>query len=331
MSMVKGWSTVKSVYRESAWGVTATPLNAFGANVQTIDSSANRNMIEDPTMTADRNMSRSLFGNVDVTHNIVTTLNPEQSPFWLSMLLGIPTTTGSTAPYTHTYDPRVLPSFTLETDMSADIASTVLRYVGCRVASGSIQINQEGPAVLTLNTVAKSLSIESAPLDATPTYPTHVPWGAEHSKVTLDGVQQCDIASATINFDNMLDTGVYTLPCSGGTYGQRGELPSGQCKISGQMDLLMDSTAKGYLEKAIAMSTHAIQIVFQFGTGDGSAAGKEKIIFNMPQVDFGLFAPAINTRSGIRVTVPFTCHQATQKSLYVTVLSPRTAATLYLA
>lgn len=329
MPIAKGYSTVKAAYRESAWGVTATPLDAYGVNAQTIESSVSQNMIEDPTMLSGRGFPSMLYGNIDTSVTINTTMNPEQSGFWLAMALGLPVTTGSTAPYSHLFAPKALPSFTLETDFRTDIASTVLQYLGCKVSSAAIQANQEGPVTLNLTCSAQKVSKASTPLDATPVYPGHRPWGSRALRLRLDTVSACDVMSLSLNIDNELDTSIYTIPCTGQTYGQRGELPEGRARITGSMDLMLSTVAMGLFDKAVADGEAAIAFDLVSGAGDGAAVGGEKLAIQLPHAQIGKFAPPVNTRSGLRVTVPFSCYTGTNGLFYAMLLSPRTATQLY--
>jgi hypothetical protein len=328
MGIARGFSTVKSVYRESSWGVAATAYNAYGINIQSIASAVSQNMIDDPTMGSNRKRYRAIHGNIDAGFTITITVNPEQIAFWLNMAFGAATTTGSSAPYTHTFEPKTLPSFTLEEDFSADIAATVVRYSGCRVASGSVTIPQEGPVTMTLQCLAKNISVNAAALDATPTVPNHRPWSARESSIMIEGVRDCRIKAYTLNFNNEMES-IYTLGCDTQTYGERGDLTEGRCVVNGTLDMVFSNADT--MSTALSRTDQGVYAYMQFGTGDGSAEEKEKLSFHTPQVDFGLHAPSVETRAGLSVQVPFEAYATSSAySLTAALLSPRTAATLYL-
>lgn len=331
MPIAKGWSAVIGGYREASWGVDPVTPNLYQLNVQTFNPTASRNEVDDPTLSAVRGATRSLAGNIDVGASITVTANPGQIGYLLAMAFGLPTTTGSVAPFTHTFSPTTLPSFQIEEDLRTDVANTIYRYQGMRVASGSLQISSEGPVVLTLNCSGKSMTAHTAPLDATATTVVHYPWGTQHAAISIDGVSACGIRSFTLNFDNELDTGIYTMPCTGETFGTRGELPEGRSVITGSAELMFSTTAAGLLTSALARTSVAIVITLTFGTGDGSAVGKEKLTITLPKCDVGMFAPPVNSRSGISVTIPFSMYRESAAALTAVLLSPTNAAGLFIS
>lgn len=336
MGIARGYNVVKSVYQESAWGTPATPLNAYGINIQTIASAVSQNMIDDPTMSSSRKRFRALHGNIDAGFTITVTLSPTQIGFWLAQAFGLPTTTEeeivegeeTLTAYTHAFRPTTLPSFTLEEDFSNDITGKVIRYSGCRVASGSITIPQEGPVTMALQCLAKDISINAAPLDATPTVPNHRPWSARETKVFVELTSDCRIKGMTINFNNELES-IYTLGCDTQTYGERSDLTEGRCIVNGTMDMVFSNTDT--MAAALARTSQAIYAYMQFGNGEGMAEDREKLSLHMPQVDYGIHAPSIETRSGLSVSVPFEAY-ATSGTYAIgpDLVCPYDAATLYI-
>jgi hypothetical protein len=330
MPIAKGWSTVKCFYREMLWDTAIVDPNAYQVPVQTVELTASRNMVDDPTMSDSREPTRKLYGNIDAGANILVTVAPQTIGFWLAHIIGLPTTTGSTAPYSHAFTPKALTSFVTELDMRTDVSNKVYRVPGCRIGSATFQVNQEGPVTLNMQASGAKLVEATTPLDATPSVPTHVPFGTEHVAVTIDTVSACGIKSLTLNFDNELDTSIYTLPCTGSTYGQRGELPEGRLMLNGSMELMFSTTAANLLTSALARGTVAIVITLTFGTGLGTT-GNEKLTITMPKCDVGLFAPPINTRSGISVTIPFEMWKDSASAITATLLSPNAAAGLFIS
>lgn len=327
MGIARGYSTVKSVYRESAWGTPVTPANAYGINVQSIQSNVSQNLIDDPTMSSNRKRFRAIHGNIDAGFTITVTVNPEQIGFWLAMCFGLPTTTGETAPYTHAFQPSTLPSFTLEQDFTAEIATTVIRYTGCRVASGTFTIPLEGPVTLTMQCQAKAVSLHTAALDNTPTVPEHRPWSAREAQLQIDSAIDCRVKGMTINFNNELES-IYTLSCATSNYGERSELTEGRCVVNGSLDLVFSSAAT--MTKALARTASQLYPEVGFGTGTGAEVGLESLAFNMPTVDFGVHSPSIETRAGLSVTVPFEAYATGNAYSIAGILkSPRTATVLY--
>jgi hypothetical protein len=282
-------------------------------------------------MLSSREPTEKMYGNIDAGSTILASVGPNQIGYWLTHAMGVCTSSGSSAPYTHTFTPKTLPSFIIEHDYSADIASTVVRLTGCRVSSATLQIAQEGPVTISLESAAGMIVKASSPLDATPTEPGHDPWGTEHVGITIDGVSACGIKSFSLTIDNELDTSIYTLPCTGETYGQRGELPEGRCAISGSMDLMFSTAAAGLLTSALAKSSVAIVVTMQHGAGTGATVGNEKLTLTLPKCHVGLFAPPITTRSGISVSVPFTAWKDSSSALTAVLLSPLTAADMFIS
>lgn len=301
MAGVKGHEVVKAVYQEDAWGEVPTTPAGFLAYCESIGLAMSQEMIDDPTMLAGRGKSAQVYGNIDVSGSISVVMAPTHIGFWLKQCIGDPTTTGTAAPYTHVFTPDTLPSFIFEQDFNAAIADKVIQYTGCKVASWTIDLPQSGPCKLSMQVSGKGYLIDEAPLDGTLTDLGHLPFSGFNGKIYVDSTQIGSVKMARISCDNEMDTSVYTFPGGGETAGLRGDLPEGRAAITGELEMIFDSF--DYIDLAIAQTEVEVEITLIHGAGDGTA-GDEILTLTLDHVRIPLHAPAIETRSGLSVTVP---------------------------
>lgn len=317
-TQVAGVDVVVAAYQETTFGVDPSP-SPSGRLVyySSLTLSANQNMLDSTIMSSGRGTPRPSRGNIAVAGNLDTTLAPTSLGFWLKQILGDPTTTGETAPYTHVFKPdTLLPGFVIERDFTEIVANKVDKFNGLRVASAAFNFPQEGAATLSMTLQGKRYSIGTTPLDANLDDPGHREWAGFQGVVKQGGSVIGGALSATLQIDNQIDTGTYCFPGTGETAGLVYALREGRAKISGTIDVVFKDFA--LLDLALAGTPTSFEWVYTFGTGAGSA-GNEQVTFAVTDCEIPLTTPTIDTPSGMRLSVPFTAYQDdTDRGLSVT-------------
>lgn len=284
---------------------------------------AQRNAVQSNTISASRSRSQPGAGNLDISGSYNMELAPQHVGFWLRHILGAPTTTGASAPYTHTFRPATLPVGLLveKNWVPAGMTSKVEHFLGCRVADATFDVPQEGACTLSVNLQGAKYTITTAPLDATLADPGHTGWFAPDVTVNIAGSSSLICKSANIKITNNLETDRYTL----GTAGERVDCPEGFADVTGSVTAIVDTTLfTAFIDKANARTDTTLEIIYTFGAGTGASAGNEKLSLKLDHALIDLASPPINSPGGMEVAFTFNAFKsgATDKGLVAVLLSP---------
>lgn len=139
----------------------------------------------------------------------------------------------------------------------------------------------------------------ASPIDSSYTDPGHTPWdGLSIATVEEGGSPIAYLTGVDLTIENNLDGGNY---CIGGG-GVRRSLPEGKVKVSGTITALFESMA--LYRKAVAFQETSLKIIWQFGTGAGSA-GNESLEILLPEIKFSQETPIVEGDKGILYKGPF--------------------------
>jgi hypothetical protein len=319
---VLGSAVKVAVYDEVTYKTTTSVTKGMLAYYTECSLAASRNNIQPNTISSDRSRPRPGAGNYDVSGNLNVELAPEHVGFFLRHVLGAPVTTGAGAPYTHTFRPKDLPvGLIVERDWTTNIASKVEHFLGCRVAQATIDIPQEGAATLQMQLNGAKYAIAAAPLDASLGDTGHTGWFAPDCVVKVGGSAVTNLKSVQFTINNNVDTGRYAI----GNGGERTDLPEGFADVSGAVTAIVDTALfSAYLDKAIARTDTALEVILTFGTGTGGTAGNESLSLKLDHAQIELATPPINSPGGMEVSFNFTGYKsgATDKGLVAVLLSP---------
>lgn len=284
---------------------------------------AQRNAVQANTISADRSRSIPGAGNIDVSGSYNVEMAPQDIGFFLRHILGAPTTTGASAPYTHVFRPTTLPVGLLveKNWVTAGITGKVEHFLGCKVQDATFDVPQEGACTLAMNLQGAKYTIAAAPLDGTLADPGHTGWFAPDVSVTIGGSASLLVKSANIKVMNNLQTDRYTL----GTSGERVDCPEGFADCSGSITVIVDATLfSAFIDKANARTDTALSIIYTFGAGTGASAGNEKLTLTLDHALIDLASPPISSPNGMEVSFTFNAFKSgsTDKGLVATLLSP---------
>lgn len=303
MPQISGSDIAALLYHETAAGVDPGTPAARVAYFTSLGLKASRGQIEDDTITNGRGVQRPARGNLDVSGDFSAILAPETAGFFLSHLLGTPTTTGVATPYTHVFKPAALPpGFRLEKDYNSVVADKVEVYKGLRITSAAFDFAQEGFARASYSCAGLTYGIIADPLDDTPTDQGHSGFSGFNGIVKVSGTQVGYILSMKLNVENNIDTSLYTFPAAAQDPGVRHSLAEGRCKISGTIETVFEDFT--LVDLANAGTATSFEMAYALGTGAGTA-GNEALAFAIANADIPLTTPSLETEAGLKLSIPF--------------------------
>lgn len=319
---VLGSAVKVALYDEVTYKSTTSVTKGMLAYFTECSLAASRNNVQPNTISSDRSRPRPGAGNYDISGNLNVELAPETVGFFLRHVLGAPTTTGASAPYTHTFRPTALPTgLIVEKDWTDNIASKVEHFLGCRVGQATIDIPQEGAATLSMQLQGAKYAIASAVLDASLADPGHTGWFAPDCTVKVGGSTVTTVKSVQFTVNNNMDGGRYAL----GSGGERIDLPEGFADVSGSVTAIVSTDLfSGYIDKAVARTDTTLEVILTFGNGLGGSAGNENLSLKLDHAQIELATPPITSPGGMEVTFTFTGYKSgsTDKGLVAVLLSP---------
>lgn len=220
---------------ESTYGTTPTvnPGDMACLPFMSNNISTDENMIKSEVIRhGKRYMQQPAFGNVSVGGDVTIPVEAVSLGYWLKLMFGDPTTTG-TGPYTHEFTPQNdNPSATIEGGFSDKNLYFV--WDGMKVASSSFQFvtNQELQATMTM--VGREETSSTSTLDSSPIELAYRKFQAKQVNFKVNGSTVATATECNINIDQGIDTEQYTLSSNG----RRVEAPEGMIDISGSAKLL---------------------------------------------------------------------------------------------
>lgn len=208
---------------------------------------------------------------------------------------------GTKAASAYIYDLYVaasLPSFLIEKGFT-DIAQ-YFKYNGCKINKWSFSATPEGFQEIDFDIIGAKETVGGTSFDATPVDAGYKPFdGFSIASILEGGSAIANVTSVdAISFENDVDNSVFVI----GGAGERAALPEGVVKVSGTLKAMFESLT--LYNKAINNTESSLKIVYQLGTGDGSA-GNEYLDFNIPELKFAPNAPVIGGPKGVFVELPF--------------------------
>ena len=103
---VLGSAVKVALYDEVTYKSKNSVTNGLLAYFTECSVAAQQNNVQPNTISADRSRAKPGAGNLDVSGNLNVEMAPETIGFYLRHILGAPTTTGASAPYTHSFRPK---------------------------------------------------------------------------------------------------------------------------------------------------------------------------------------------------------------------------------
>ena len=318
------FSTVVVDYEQS-WGTAKVTPAGFKVPVQSCAITPAQSLISNPTIRGDFNVSDPALGPISASGSLVKVAEGLSMPWFQKLLCGNLTSAGTTN-YTH--------SSIISTDMpKSAIVETLfniggtLKYStasGVRINSLSIPIDSTGFLTTSYDLMAKTVVPNGASAySATPT-----DWTSATGSSPIDHLQ---LATAAVMI-NASPVGYITkgnlsiaANLNGNDYrvgagGARGSLVPGKYKVSGSLDLALDSVAVLTL---ITAGT-PVALSFKWGTTNNY------FMVEVPRAFLQKTGPTLTGDGAVMVTVQFeAAYDATTLSMLKLTTGNQTAGTVY--
>lgn len=302
MAQAQGYRGRLALAYETEYGVTPASPSGFILPITSSKIVAKQTLIEDKTIRGIRDLAPPGLGNIDVQGPVVVPIDEINIGYWLKALFGQPTTTGSAAPYTHTFKPGFTqPSLCLEQQFP-DLGQYFL-YNGCKVSkfSASFEVNNQDLQA-TIDIMGGKETLATASFFAEPVTNPMTKFGAFMASIMDDGLLLANVTKVELTVDTGLDGSIYTL----GGGGFRGSLPEGMLAITGTVTAIFDSMA--LLNKAISGSTSSIELNLT------SALTGHSLDILLPEIIYERTSPGIDGPKGVSIALPFRAFYNTNAS-----------------
>lgn len=324
--MIRGSKIAIGLYNETTYGQAPALPSGERAYIRTSGLRGEIAKIVDDTLSGRRGRQAGINGDKNVAGTIQTHLAPQSCLRWLAHVIGMPTTTGASAPYTHVYavgdGALALPAgLAIEMDLGAALgASRYLRFHGLRVRQAQFQFGSSGFAQMNLDLLGADFSLNAAPLDASLDDHGHTAWSMFSASLEEGGAPISTVQSLDLTWNNDLDEDTFVI----GGGGVRGDLPEGFASISGNLNTLFKDAA--LLNKAINSTDTSLKIALANGIGDGSA-GNESFELHVPALRLAATTPEIQGPRGLRAAYAWEAHAVGTNEIAATATVKNSRAT----
>ena len=295
--IARGYKTTCLLDFETSFGTAPSvaagkimPINSFGLNVS-------RSKNNTATLTGRRDPSEPFDGNVEVSGALTVPVDVRACPYWLKLLFGSATTTGSgeandTAPFTHVFKPGdEAPSAVVQTNYGTSPV-TFGKFTGCKVSSLAMQTGGDGELTATVNLVGRDVEYSETNYNAAAELVNMKRFSNFQATLKSDGVVLAIVTDFSLTIDNGLDTSIRTIGSGGKLY----DIPEGLLSVTGSMTAFF--TNMTLLNKAKANTELSLELGW-------SIDDSNKITFKMPEVQIQFQGPTIDGPTGVEAEYPF--------------------------
>ncbi len=167
MAWGKGYKSQILLDWETVYGADPSGTTSYKIPFNTCDLGEEAANNHAATIRNNRNPTQPFRGNRDVTGALVVPYDLASIGLWLKGLLGSPSTTGSIAPYTHTYDTtNSPPSFLL--DVGHTDLTLYYKYNGCMVNTFATTFGGDGELTANIGLIGAKETKGTSAYEASP-------------------------------------------------------------------------------------------------------------------------------------------------------------------
>lgn len=317
------------LFNESDYGTRGTGTSANNGHkllFTTENLKISRQSFDSQTISGDRERMKPVRGNINIAGQIAIEFSPENPLLLLYYAIGQWTTTGTAAPYTHTFTTgSKLPSFQAEVDFGAD-APTGQQYhlfTGLKINTFNLSVPNNGNITATFDCIGQNSVMSDTGLDSVPATTAFNRFSSFEANIYLDNAATPSgiVESFSINVANELDESIYPIRSDG----LRAELPNGFQTVTGQFTAFFQSTTGiGTAGLGKAKSGESVTLKLQLKRGDGTGtAGNEKVTFEIFNTMLEETSPEVTGPAGVKWQMSFKAYKTTASpnAMTVTVLN----------
>lgn len=303
MTQAKGASAQVMLIEEATWGTTPATPAGYVLPVSGIGGDwFSRNLIDNPTLRANRNPSAPVRGNTAVSGSFTMPLGLEYVGWVLKHAIGDAADSGTAAPYTHIskcgFDGAAAGA--MEVGLTMEIGYTDINqyhvHTGCRLNGFTINGSSEGVCTLDVQVIGQDYAQGTSSLDSTPTEYTDTT--IDHFLMTMEegGASIANIKECSLTFSNNLDASQYVI----GSAGEIGSLPSGIASCTGSITALFEDDT--LLTKAENHTESDLDLIWTDGTSS--------LTLQVPELVYAPASPTVSGPDGIVATLNFQAYYA---------------------
>lgn len=248
-------------------------------------------------------------GNKQCGGPVAFEMVPQATGSLLELCFGGVVTTGASSPYTHTFTPGALSSFTAQFGRpSSDGTVNAFDYVGAMVASWTLNFDASGDGSMvgfSADLLAQSESVAESL--ASPSYPTVTSWTSVQASLSIASSAYC-VDSLSLTGDNGLEVHHEACAASPGLADIR---ESGVRTYSGT--IVSDFKSLTAYNRFVSGAEAALVV-----TIDAGAAAKLVITSN---VRFDGETPNVSGPDVLKQSLPFVCTGTTDAAVITAVLN----------
>jgi hypothetical protein len=291
MTQARGFFKTLCGVWEDTYGTTPSISSGemFKLPFNTAEIGSEEDMIEPATIRGNRYQAEPAFGNINVNGRVTVPIDVRNIGYWLRMLLGDPSTTGS-GTYTHIFDPATtLPSSTLEVGFS-DISS-YHKFSGVKVNGMSMSFQKSTELTADVDILGKAEVVASGAADPGPTSKTFDRFNAKGISLKKGGSTITTIRKLDLSIRNELATDIF---CIDGT-GFRNSLPETNFVVEGSFEVLFEN--QDIYNEAINGTETSLQVTLTNGTNS--------LVFDIYELKFPRRAVTSSGSAPVFLDVPF--------------------------
>ena len=302
MTQAKGSSARVMLIEEATYGTTPATPDGYVIPVTGIGGSwYQRNLIDVPTLRANRNPAAPVRGNTSVSGSYTVPLGLEYIGWITKHAIGAPVTTGTTT-LTHVskagFDGGSAGD--LEVGLTHEIGFTDIDqyhiYTGCKLNGFTVNGSSEGVCTVDVQVVGQDYAQDTSSLDASPT--SYTDTAIDHFLLTMEegGSGITNVKECSLTFSNNIDTSQYVI----GSAGQVGALPSGICSCTGSITALFENDV--LLTKAENHTESSLSLIW--------TSGSYSWTLHIPELVYEPASPTVSGPDGIVATLNFRSYYA---------------------
>ena len=290
MSQAKGsQAQLLGAVKETTYGSDPASISAVNLPINSSAIKKTRNLITPATIRGRRDAVQPAQGNTNVAGDVVVPVDLINIGYWLQMLLGDPTTTG-TDPYTHTFKVGdSIDSWVLEQGYT-DIAA-YQKFNGCKANTFSMKVGGDEELVATIGILGASGTTGTSSMDSSPTTESFTRLNNFQASIKEGGSTIATCKEAEFEINNNLDPDVFVI----GEGGVRGSLPEGTVNVTGRLMVMFENWT--LYNKAVNATETSLEIAL--------TSGSYGLTFTINELLFEENAPGIETPGGIWLELPF--------------------------
>ena len=271
----------------------SSPTDGFILPVNSSGIKASRAKNSPETIRGNRNAAEPFDGNLEVSGSIVVPVDSLAFWYWLKAMFGVPTTTGSSSPYTHEFKVgNSMPSIAIENQFTNIATPLYALFNGCKIKSFKMDLGGDGELTASIDVAGAKQTIGTSSFDATPTTIAMSRLKNSQVSITEGGTTLPNGTKLSINVDFGLDTSQYVI----GSGGELGAIPEGIVKVSGNLTTLFEDAT--LLTKAINSTESNLVATI-------SAGSASQLIIELNELQYALTAPTIDGPKGIQASLDF--------------------------